>query len=150
VASVLANHFGSIDAIMNATVEDIVAIPGIGMKIGESVREYFALEENREVVEKLRRAGVNLREEAGGAREGPLSGLSFVITGRLDQLSRDAAEALVKRCGGHAASSVTKKTDYLVVGAEPGSKLAKAEKLGTTILDEAQFMDLLSSKGVEI
>ena len=95
------------------------------------------------------RAGVNLREESGGAREGPLSGLTFVVTGRLDRLSRDAAESLVKRCGGAATSSVTKKTDYLIVGAEPGSKLAKAEKLGTQILDEDQFFALLAAKGVK-
>ena len=149
VAATIANHFGSIDAIMDASVDDIVAIPGIGEKIADSIREHFALDENRAVVEKLRRAGVNLREESGGAREGPLSGLSFVITGRLERLSRDAAESLVKRCGGGAASSVTKKTDYLVVGAEPGSKLAKAQKLGTSILDEDAFFALLRDKGIE-
>jgi DNA ligase (NAD+) len=150
VASTIANHFGSIDAIMDASVADIVAIPGIGEKIADSIREHFALDENRAVVEKLRRAGVNLREESGGAREGPLSGLSFVITGRLEGLSRDAAESLVKRCGGAASSSVTKKTNYLIVGAEPGSKLAKAEKLGTPILDEEQFLALLEEKGVAV
>jgi DNA ligase (NAD+) len=149
VASTIANHFGSIDAIMDASVEDITAIPGIGEKIADSIREHFSLEENRQVVEKLRKAGVNLREESGGAREGPLSGLSFVITGRLERLSRDAAESLVKRYGGAAGSSVTKKTDYLVVGAEPGSKLAKAEKLRTPVIDEGQFFTLLAEKGIE-
>jgi len=149
VAATIANHFGSIDAIMDASVEDIVAIPGMGEKIAASVREHFALDDNRAVVEKLRRAGVNLREEGGGAREGPLSGLSFVITGRLERLSRDAAESLVKRCGGGASSSVTKKTDYLIVGAEPGSKLSKAENLGTQVLDEDQFFALLAEKGIE-
>jgi DNA ligase (NAD+) len=149
VASTIANHFGSIDTIMEASVADITAIPGVGEKIADSIREHFSFPENREVVEKLRRAGVNLREESGGAREGPLSGLTFVVTGRLDRLSRDAAESLVKRCGGAATSSVTKKTDYLIVGAEPGSKLAKAEKLGTQILDEDQFFALLAEKGVK-
>jgi DNA ligase (NAD+) len=134
---------------MDASAEDIVAIAGIGEKIADSVREHFSIDTNREVVEKLRRAGVNLREESGGAREGPLSGLSFVITGRLERVSRDAAESLVKSCGGAAASSVTKKTNYLVVGAEPGSKLAKAQKLGTQILDEDQFFALLAEKGIE-
>jgi DNA ligase (NAD+) len=149
VATAIANHFGSMDAIMDASAEDIVAIAGIGEKIADSVREHFSIDTNREVVEKLRRAGVNLREESGGAREGPLSGLSFVITGRLERVSRDAAESLVKSCGGAAASSVTKKTNYLVVGAEPGSKLAKAQKLGTQILDEDQFFALLAEKGIE-
>ncbi|MEX2227597.1 MAG: NAD-dependent DNA ligase LigA [Dehalococcoidia bacterium] len=149
VASTIANHFGSIDAIMDASVADITAIPGIGEKIADSIGEHFALDENRAVVEKLRKAGVNLREKAGGAREGPLSGLSFVVTGRLERLSRDAAESLVKRCGGAVSASVTKKTNYLVVGAEPGSKLAKAEKLGTAILDEDQFLALLAEHGIE-
>jgi len=150
VATILANHFGSIDAIMNASVEELTEIPGVGPTIAESIREHFAIAENREVVEKLRRAGVNLREESGGAREGPLSGLTFVITGRLDQFSREAAESLVKRHGAAVGSSVTKKTDYLVVGAEPGSKVAKAEKLGVEMIDEAQFLALLKERGVEV
>lgn len=150
VAATLANHFGSMDALMDASVEDITAIPGVGAKIAESVREFFALEENRAVVDKLRAAGVNLREEAGGAREGPLSGLTFVITGRLERLSRDAAESLIKRCGGAIGSSVTKKTTYLVVGEEPGSKLAKAEKLGVDVIDEERFAELMRERGVSV
>jgi DNA ligase (NAD+) len=150
VAVTLANHFGSIDAIMDATAEQIVDIPGFGAKIAESIVEFFALEDNRAVVEKLRRAGVNLREESGGAREGPLSGLTLVITGRLDALSRNEAEALVKRHGAAIGGSVTKKTDYLVVGADPGSKLAKAQKLGVEVLDEAGFLGLLKERGVAI
>jgi DNA ligase (NAD+) len=150
VASLLANHFGSIDALMDASTEEIEAVGGIGPKIAESVREFFSLEENRQVVEKLRAAGVNLRETSGGAREGRLSGLTFVITGRLDAFSRDAGEALVKRHGGAIGSSVTKKTDYLVVGDEPGSKLAKAEKLGTTVINEPAFLQLLRERGVEV
>jgi len=149
VASVLANHFGSIDALMEATAEQIAEIAGIGPKIAESIREFFSLDENRRVVEKLRAAGVNMREESGGAREGPLSGLSFVVTGRLEGFSRDGAEALIKRHGGGAGSSVTKKTDYLVVGAEAGSKLQKAQQLGTKVLDEDAFIALLRERGVE-
>ncbi len=149
VASVLANHFGSIDALMEATAEQIAEIAGIGPKIAESIREFFSLEENRQVVEKLRVAGVNLREESGGAREGPLSGLSFVVTGRLEHFSRDGAKSLIKRHGGAAGSSVTKKTDYLVVGAEAGSKLQKAQQLGTKVLDEDGFIALLRERSVE-
>jgi DNA ligase (NAD+) len=149
VAVTLANHFGSIDAIMDATEEQITAIPGIGAKIADSVVEFFARDENRAVVEKLRRAGVNLREESGGAREGPLSGLTLVITGRLEALSRNEAEALVKRHGAAIGASVTKKTDYLVVGADPGSKLAKAESLKVTVLDEDGFLALLRERGVD-
>ncbi len=148
VAATLANHFGSIDALMEASAEQITEVPGIGPKIGESVREWFALGENRALIEKLRAGGVTLRAEAGGAREGPLSGLTFVVTGRLERFSRDEAESLVKKYGGAAASSVTKKTNYLIVGAEAGSKLAKAEKLGVAILDEDAFVALLAEKGI--
>ena len=149
VASVLATHFGGIDALMDASAEQIDEIPGIGAVIAESVAAFFADADNRALVEKLRAAGVNLRAEKGAAREGPLSGLTFVVTGRLERLSRDAAEALIKDAGGAATSSVTKKTDYVVVGAEAGSKLAKAQKLGTALLDEDAFVALLRERGVE-
>ncbi len=148
VAAVLAQHFGGMDALMDASVEQTCGIPGIGLKIAESVREFFSLDENRAVIEKLRAAGVNLRDEGGGAREGPLSGLTFVVTGRLERFSRDTAERIIKRAGGAATASVTKKTDYLVVGAEAGSKLAKAHKLGTKLLDEDAFAALLAERGV--
>ena len=150
VAAALAGHFGSIDALMAATAEQIAELPGIGTKIADSVAEFFADDENRRLIEKLRAAGVTLREEGGGAREGPLSGLSFVVTGRLERFSRDAAEALIKRGGGAAGSAVTKKTDYLVAGAEAGAKLAKAQKLGVAQLDEDAFVALLRERGVDV
>jgi len=150
VASVLATHFGSIDALISAGVEQIVEIPGVGNVIAESIVEFFTDADNRSLVEKLRAAGVNLRAEKGAAREGPLSGLTFVVTGRLDRLGRDAAESLIKQHGGAVASSVSKKTDYLVVGAEAGSKLAKAEKTGTALLDEDAFVALLRERGVAV
>ncbi|MDE3095193.1 MAG: NAD-dependent DNA ligase LigA [Chloroflexota bacterium] len=150
VASILANHFGSMDALMAASTEEIDEIPGIGTTIAESVREFFSLDENRQLVEKLRAAGVNMREASGGAREGPLSGLTFVITGRLERFSRDGAESLVKRNGGTVTSSVSKKTSYVVAGAEPGSKLAKAQQLSSEILDEDAFVALLEARGVAL
>ncbi len=150
IAVTLANHFGSIDALMDATPEQITEISGIGPTIAESVREWFALDDNRAVVDKLRAAGVNLHEESGGAREGSLSGLTLVITGRLDALSRNEAEALVKRHGAAIGGSVTKKTDYVVAGADPGSKLAKAAKLGVAVLDEAGFLGLLRERRIEL
>jgi DNA ligase (NAD+) len=150
VASVLANHFGSIDAIMEADVEQITAIPGFGEKIAVSVRDFFDRDDARDMVERLRAAGVNLREESGGAREGPLSGLTIVITGRLDVLSRNEAERLCKRNGAAVGSSVSKKTDFLVVGEDAGSKLAKAEKLGVKTLDEEAFIAFLRERGVEL
>ncbi len=150
VASTLASHFGGIDALMEATAEQITEIPGIGPKIAESIVEFFALDENRQVVEKLRAAGVNLRHAGGAARGGALAGLTFVVTGRLERFTRDEAESLIKRNGGAVSSSVSKKTDYLVVGAEAGSKLDKAQKLGTKQLDEGAFVGLLRERGVEV
>lgn len=149
VASTIARHFGSMDAIQDAGVEQIQEIPGVGLKIAESIVEFFALEENRALVDKLRAAGINLREERGAAREGPLSGLTFVVTGRLERFSRDTAESLIKRNGGAAVGSVSKKTDYLVVGEEAGSKLEKARKLGTKLLDEDAFAALLDQHGIK-
>ena len=148
VAATLATHFGSIDALMEATPDQIVEIPGIGSVIAESIVEFFADADSRALVGKLRAAGVNLQAEKGAAREGPLSGLTFVVTGRLEQLSRDGAESLIKRHGGAVASSVSKKTDYLVVGAEAGSKLARAQQLGTRVLDEDAFVALMGERGV--
>ena len=150
VASVLATHFGSIDALMEAGVDQIVEIPGIGNVIAESLIEFFADDDSLALVEKLRAAGVNLRAEKGAAREGQLSGLTFVVTGRLERLSRDAAESLIKQHGGAVASSISKKTNYLVVGAEAGSKLEKAQKLGTTLLDENAFAALLHEHGIAV
>jgi DNA ligase (NAD+) len=148
VASGLAQHFGSMDALMEATPEQISEIPGMGRVIGESVATFFADSQARDMIERLRAAGVNLKEERGAAREGPLSGLTFVVTGRLERFSRDGAEALIKQHGGAIGSSVTKKTDYLVVGAEAGSKLAKAQALGTLVIDEDAFVKLLFEKGI--
>lgn len=150
VATALAQQFGSIDALMTATANEIAETPGIGRVIGESVVEFFARDDNRSMVERLRAAGVNLIEAKGAAREGPLSGLTFVVTGRLERFSRDAAEALIKANGGAIGSSVTKKTDYLVVGAEAGSKLAKAQTLGTAVLDENAFVELLAEHGLNV
>ena len=150
VASVLTTYFGTIDALMDASVEQIVEIPGIGNVIAESVVEFFGDPEGHLLVEKLRAAGVNLRAEKRAARDGPLSGLTFVVTGRLERLSRDAAESLIKQHGGAVTSSVTKKTHYLVVGAEAGSKRAKAQQLGTPLLDEEAFIALLHEHGIEM
>jgi DNA ligase (NAD+) len=135
---------------MEADVEQITAIPGLGEKIAVSVRDFFDRDDARDMVERLRAAGVNLREESGGAREGPLSGLTIVITGRLDVLSRNEAERLCKRNGAAVGSSVSKKTDFLVVGEDAGSKLAKAEKLGVKTLDEEAFIAFLRERGVEL
>ena len=148
MAEVLAGHFGSLDALAGASVEELGAIPTVGPKIAESLHAWFQDDSNRRLVEKLRRAGVRLEGEAA-AREGPLSGLSFVVTGTLSRWSRNEAEGLIKGLGGAASSSVTKKTDYLVMGEGPGSKLQKAQEYGTKLLSEDEFVELLRRHGAE-
>jgi len=145
-AQILAGHFGSLDALAAASAEELMAVPTIGPKVAEGVREFFEQESNRRVVEKLRRAGVRLAEERPKeAKELPLAGLTFVITGVLQSMSREEAEARVKELGGRATGSVTRNTDYLVVGANPGSKLARAQELGTKQIDEQEFLRLLGA-----
>ncbi|MFN8634091.1 MAG: NAD-dependent DNA ligase LigA [Chloroflexota bacterium] len=141
-AQLLAAQFGSIDGVMAATEDDVNAIEGIGPTIAKSIVSYFANPQYREVIEKLRAAGVRLADEPGSGSEvvdGLLSGSSFVVTGRLARQTRSQIEAQIKALGGTVMDSVTKKTTYLIVGEEAGSKLAKAQKLGTRILDEDLF-----------
>ncbi len=148
MAEVLAANFPSLDALAGASVEELQSIPAVGPKIAESVRAYFETEANRRMIDKLRQAGVRL-ETAGAARpaEGPLQGLQFVITGTLAAFSRSEAEERVRSLGGSAGSSVTKKTDYLVVGENPGSKLQKGQQYGTKMLSEEEFLALLRQHG---
>jgi DNA ligase (NAD+) len=146
-ATLLARHFGSIDAIMDASVDDLAAVSTIGPVVARSVHEYFQDRANRRLVEKLRKGGVRMESDAPPAREGPLAGQTFVITGTLDGMSRSAAEEAVRSLGGTAASSVTKSTTYLVAGEKPGSKLEKAQKLGTTVLSDDEFREVLRKHG---
>jgi DNA ligase (NAD+) len=141
-AQLLAAHFGSMDAIMQATEEDVSAIDGIGPTIATSIVSYFANEQYRDVIRRLAEAGVRMVDEpgtSGDVVDGPLSGKSFVVTGRLQRSTRTQIEARIKSLGGAVMDSVTKKTDYLVVGEDAGSKLARAQKLKTRILDEDTF-----------
>jgi DNA ligase (NAD+) len=145
-AELLAEHFDSLDDIAKASEEDLRSIPSIGPRIAESIVAFFRQEGNRQIIEKLRTAGVKLeREEAKESKpqELPLAGLEFVLTGKLESLPRSEAEVKIKALGGTAGSDVTRKTSYVVVGADPGSKLAKAEKLGIKTLSEAKFLKLL-------
>jgi DNA ligase (NAD+) len=144
-AELLAEHFASVDALANAREEDLSTIASIGPKIAEGVVAFFRQEGNRQIIEKLRKAGVKLGRQKGKAQpqDLPLAGLEFVLTGKLESFPRPEAEAKIKALGGKASSDVTKKTSYVVVGADPGSKLAKAEKLGIKTLGEAEFLKLL-------
>ena len=142
----LARELGSLDAIAGASTEELAAVPGVGGVIAESVQKFFAVERNRALVEKLRAAGVNFQgPEKAVVPEGEatLSGLTFVLTGTLPDLTRDDAQAAIEARGGKVTSNVSKKTSYVVAGASPGSKLAKAETLGVTILDQQALRQLL-------
>jgi DNA ligase (NAD+) len=142
----LARHFGSLDRIMDASVEELLQVRDVGPVVAQSIRTFFDQPHNREVVEQLRAAGVHWPEGEGSASDGPrpLLGKTLVLTGTLPTLSRDEAKAMIEAAGGKVAGSVSKKTHYVVAGAEAGSKLAKAEELGVPVLDEAGLRALLA------
>ena len=144
-ARILASHFSSIDKLMDASGEQLEAVPEVGPKIAGSILEFFALESTRELVEKLRQSGLRLEQEAYEVVD-ILSGKTFVLTGTLPTLSRDEAAALIEDAGGRVTSSVSKNTDFVVAGEKAGSKLEKAEKLGVQILDEDGLKSLLAAE----
>jgi DNA ligase (NAD+) len=141
MASLLADHFGAIDRLQSASIDDLRAIGGVGPTVAEAVHDYFQLAASRALIERLLQAGIEIK--APERREGPLTGKTFVLTGTLSSLTRGQAEERIKSLGGTVGSGLTKKTDYLVVGADPGSKLEKAQRLKVPILDEADFLALL-------
>ncbi len=149
IAEALAEHFGSLEVIAAAAPEELQAAEAIGPKIAESVYAYFRDEKKAAIIEKLKRAGVSTEQKREPRPEGPLTGQTFVFTGTLSVMARGKAEALVQGLGAEAGSSVTKKTAYLVAGADPGSKLQKAEGYGVTVLDEAGFLAFLREQGVD-
>lgn len=142
-ARILAGHFRSIEAIARASEGELVAAKGLGPVVAHAVREFFDRPETQRLIDDLRRGGVRLRA-SGDARTGPLAGETFVITGTLATLSRKEAEDRIEALGGHVTSSVSRNTDYLVLGERAGSKLAAARKLGIPTLDEESFLGLLS------
>ena len=146
VAELLAQEFGSIQALATAPVEKIAEIPSIGPKIAESVHEFFSIPENVAVIERLRQAGVVLEEEKS-ENELPqtLAGLTFVLTGTLEHFTRDEAGAQLKAMGAKVSGSVSKKTSFVVAGEAAGSKLTKAESLGVPVLDEAALQQILET-----
>ncbi len=140
----LARHFGTLDAIMNANVDQLLQVPDVGPVVAESLHMFFAQPHNREVVEQLRACGVHWPEgEPVAAASLPLTGKTVVLTGTLPTLSRDEAKSLLEAAGAKVAGSVSKKTHYLVAGEEAGSKLDKARELGVPVLDEAGLRALL-------
>lgn len=142
----LARHFGGLDAIMDATVDQLLQVNDVGPVVAEAIHTFFAQPHNREVVEQLRACGVTWEEGAPAERATlPLAGKTVVLTGTLPTLSRDAAKDLLEAAGAKVAGSVSKKTHYVVAGEEAGSKLAKAQELGVPVLDEAGMLALLAA-----
>src|SRR5262249_22789986 len=148
MAGDLAAHFGSLDTLQKASVADLEEVEGIGPNTAQAVLDWFAQPRNRKVLKKLQKAGVwptaEPRRAGGAGRTGPLVGKTFVITGTLPTLSREAAKALIQSAGGKVTDSVSKKTDYLVVGEAAGSKLDKAKSLGVATVDEPGLRKLVT------
>ncbi len=141
----LARHFGNLDGILDASVEQLLQVPDVGPVVAESIHAFFRQPHNREVIEQLRACGLHWEEGEPAARAPqPLSGKTVVLTGTLPTLSRDEAKELLEAAGAKVAGSVSKKTDYVVAGAEAGSKLDKARELGVAILDEDGLRQLLA------
>jgi len=145
-AQALATHLGSMDAISKASVADLADIDGLGDVIAQSVVEWFQVDWHRNIIKKWSDAGVAMVNATGEAMPQTLAGLTFVVTGGLEGFTRDSIAETITAYGGKPTSSVSKKTDYVLVGSDPGSKLAKAQELGVTIIDEARFLELLAGK----
>ncbi|WP_456406323.1 helix-hairpin-helix domain-containing protein, partial [Caldithrix abyssi] len=146
-AALLARHFKSLDALQNATREELEQIDGIGEKMAESIVRYFSNEQNRRILDRLKKAGVKteIDEEATESESQLLQGKTFVLTGALPHLKREEARALIEKHGGKVSSSVSRKTSYVLAGQDPGSKLKKAKELGIEIIDEETFLKMLNS-----
>ena len=144
-AGLLAAHFGSLEAIMAASAEELEAVNEVGPKVAESITEFFSIPRNQELVGRLKELGFALTAEKR-VTTSTLGGLIFVLTGTLPTLTRDAAKALIEGAGGRVSGSVSKKTDYLVAGEEAGSKLEKAQGFGVKVLDEAGLIDLCTAR----
>ena len=145
-ASLFAQHYGSMEKLWAATEEELAAIYGIGPRIAAAAAEFFAQKENQRVIARLLDVGVTMTEETVKAREKLLAGKTLVLTGTLEGFSRDEARAAVTRLGGRVTSSVSKKTDYVIAGKDPGSKYDDARRLGVPVLDEAAFKELVSER----
>jgi DNA ligase (NAD+) len=142
-ARALASHFGSIDNLIKASADEIEQVEGIGPVLAGVLCETLAEPRNRDLIRELRKAGLQFEQESRGAAEGALEGKTFVLTGTLEDMSREQATARIEELGGKVTGSVSKKTDYVVVGADPGSKADKARDLDRPILDEADLQRLL-------
>jgi DNA ligase (NAD+) len=145
-AQALATNFGSMDAIAKASVTELADIDGVGEVIAQSIIEWFEIEWHRNIITQWTKAGVAMVNAKSVDLPQTLGGLTFVVTGGLENFTRDSIAETITAHGGKPSSSVSSKTDYVLVGADPGSKLAKAQELGVTIIDEARFLELLAGK----
>ena len=141
-AKVLAATFGSLDALMQADMEALTAVPDVGQTTAENILQWFASGQSRDLIEKLRAAGVNF-ESHSAVTDTRFAGKTFVLTGALQLFTRDEATEKIESFGGKAASSVSKKTSYVVAGENAGSKLKKANELGIPVLSEQDFLEML-------
>ncbi|MCC6293549.1 MAG: NAD-dependent DNA ligase LigA [Bryobacterales bacterium] len=146
-AVLLGGTFGSLDAIAQASEEKLQETPEVGVKVAQAIRRYFDNGHNREMIERLRAAGLNFTQEKVRSEDGPLSGLTFVITGTLPSMSRDEAKLMIEHAGGKTSGAVSKKTDFLVAGEAAGSKLEKANTLGVKIIDEEALRRMVGEGG---
>jgi DNA ligase (NAD+) len=147
-AAALAQHFGSLEALLGASFEQVQQVPDVGPVVAAQLTDFFARDENRRVISQLQQAGVRWpRIDSRSAQmDQPLTGLTFVLTGSLESMSRDQAEDRLRALGARASGSVSKKTSYVIAGADAGSKLAKAEALGVPVLDEAALIEILDQR----
>jgi DNA ligase (NAD+) len=139
----LAEAFGSLDAIVAAGLEDLQRAEEVGPKVAESVFQFVREPRNRELVERLRAAGLQFTYQSTRPKGGAMKGLTFVLTGTLPTLSREAATRLIEAAGGKVSGSVSKKTSFVVAGEDPGSKVIKAKELGVAVIDEEMLLGLL-------
>lgn len=140
-AALMAEHFGDMDSILNATVDDFEKIEGFGHILAESAAEFFALDETKNMIESLKSSGVNMKS-LKSVKDTRFKGLTFVLTGTLPTLKRNDAAEIIESFGGKTSSSVSKKTDYVLAGEEAGSKLTKAQDLGITVINEEEFLQM--------
>ena len=141
-SKILARKYENIDNLMNATSEDLSMINDIGPIVAQSIREFFLQDQTIDLIEKLKQAGVNTKSLEEKSTDNRFEGKTFVLTGSLEKYTREQATNIIEKFGGKTSSTVSKKTDYVLAGEEAGSKLTKAQKLGVTIISEAEFEEM--------